>query len=635
MKGWLMSQLKQILNELYEMSKQVNILIESKQWDILSDVLTMIQIFGKKIGSNGIRTDHDVLQLQEIKSQNPILFANVVYENLYLLIREFEALTTNESKDSLVYPFDFESYRMALIKDEHGNHCFINEMDENLDELIKHIPEGTEAIILVGYGSGLFYSHLSTTYHTLVVDPFMLPSNASSDFVLSSPESKDKQELQQRLQSFIGLKTEVIAHPLYKHSKDFVELLKSVRNHLQEVQIDLNTRMKYTEKWYKEMFRNAKFLSENPNRLANIDELKDYYKDKKALMIAGGPSLEEAIPYLQASQDAYYIIAIGQTAKVLLNHQIRPDYVISIDVSDENAHFFKDIRLDMPLVYSLQVNHKIPQRTKGLLIPYADMPVAHDLLPYSTSPFTSYPTVALAAVAFAHHLGFEEIGLVGQDLALREGMYYSPSVKETSSNDGMFHNKVYKVPLNNGKQGETTPILFNFLSGYKTLFDRLPGLSSKLVNYAEKGAVIEGVPYKPLETMQKEVGIPQKSQFESSDTLFDVPVKNVQVELVGHMERFERLSKKLGRVVQQKAVNVDEFESLLRDWDSMIGLPAFRTHIMPLQFVNLLIVQNKIKMHNRFRKSSSMRIQILQFMKDTVDTLIQQLKNIHELTIEV
>lgn len=630
-----MSQLKQILNELYEVSNQVNILIENKQWDVLSDILTMIQIFGEKITSNGIRTEEDVIQLIKIKHQNPTLFANIVYDNLHLLISEYEVLTTVENKKSLVYPFNFESYQMALLKDENGKSYFINEMEEHLTEVINQLPEETEAIILIGYGSGAFYSKLSTMYHTLAVDPFVLLRDAESEFVLSSPQSLDKQELQKRLQRFIGLKTEVIAHPLYQNSKKFIEQLRLVRNLLQEVQIDLNTRMKYTEKWYTEIFRNAMYLSENPDRLVNIDELKDYYKGKKALMIAGGPSLEEAIPYLQICQESYYIIAIGQTAKVLLNHQIRPDYVISIDVSDENAHFFKDITLDMPLVYSLQVNHKIPQGTEGPLIPYADMPIAQDLLPYSTSLFTPYPTVALAAVSFAHYLGFDEIGLVGQDLALREGVYYSKSVKEASSNDGMFHKKVYEIPLNNGNQGETTPVLFNFLSGYKYLFDRLPGLSSKLVNYAEKGAVIEGVSYKPLDTMQNEVGVKLKSKFKSDNKMFDVPVNQVQRYLVGHMERFERLSKKLGRSVKQRAVNIDEFEALLRDWDSMLDLPAFRTHIIPLQYVNLLIIQNRIKLHNQFKKSSSVRIQILQCMKDMMDTLIEQLKKIHELTIEV
>lgn len=631
-----MSQLKQILNELYEVSNQVNILIENKQWNILSDILTMIQIFGEKITSNGIRTEEDVKQLLEIKHQDPTLFANIVYDNLHLLINEYEVLTTVENRNSLVYPFNFESYQMALLKDENGKSYFINETEEHLADLINGLPDETEAIILVGYGSGTIYSKLSTMYHILVVDPFVLLQDVEAESVLSSPQSLNKLELQKRLQRFIGLKTEVIAHPSYTHSKDFVEQLKSVRNFLQEVQIDLNTRMKYTEKWYTEIFKNALYLSEHPDRLVNIDELKNYYKGKKALMIAGGPSLEESIPYLQTCQESYYIIAIGQTAKVLLNHQIRPDYVISIDVSDENAHFFKDITLDMPLVYSLQVNHKIPQSTKGALIPYADMPLVSDLLSYSTSLFTPYPTVALAAVAFAYHLGFDEIGLVGQDLALREGAYYSASVKEASSNDGMFHKKVYEVPLNNGEQGETTPILFNFLSGYKMLFDRLPGLSSRLVNYAEKGAVIEGVPYKSLNTMKHEEGAKKlQSKFETNDTSFYVPVNQVQKDLLGHIERFERLSKKLGRSVKQRAVNIDEFEALLREWDSMIDLPAFRTHIMPLQFVNLLMIQNKIKLHNRFRKSSSVRMQILCFMKDTIDSLIRQLSNIHEIKIEV
>ncbi len=114
-------------------------------------------------------------------------------------------------------------------------------------------------------------------------------------------------------------------------------------------------------------------------------------------MIAGGPSLEEAFPYLKQAQNAYYIIAIGQTVKVLYEHGIRPDFVVSIDAGEANAHFFKDIELDVPLVYSLQVNHQIPQRAKGLLIPYADSQISQELLAYSKTSFTSYPTVAFSS----------------------------------------------------------------------------------------------------------------------------------------------------------------------------------------------------------------------------------------------
>ncbi|MCT4784383.1 6-hydroxymethylpterin diphosphokinase MptE-like protein, partial [Exiguobacterium himgiriensis] len=447
-----MSQLKQILDELHGISKQVILLAESDASDILDEIVEMIRLFGEKIQSNGICTPEHVLQLQAIKQENKQLFANVIYDNLQLLITEYESLLAMENQNQIVFPFRYHENEMALVKQHENNHYFVNETIMEFEKLQARISEDTEAIILLGYGSGMFHAELLKQYHVLTIDPLSLPADVKNDTVLSFNDSKDasKTLLQSKFQSFIGLKTEVIKHPLYEDTQSLLELLKLVRNYLSESRIDLTTRKVYTESWYQESFQNASYLKENLDRIITIDSLKHQYKGSHALMIAGGPSLEDAIPYLQQAQHAYYIIAIGQTVKVLFDHEIRPDFVISIDAGEANAHFFQDIELDMPLVYSLQVNHQIPKRANGLLIPYADAQLTQDLLTFSKTVFSTYPTVALAAVAFANYLDFDSIGLIGQDLALREGEYYSASVKEVSSTDGQFNKTLYDIPLNNG-----------------------------------------------------------------------------------------------------------------------------------------------------------------------------------------
>lgn len=630
-----MYQFKSILKELREMSNQIAILIANESWDVLDEVLEMIQLFGEKITSNGIRTKEDVIELKEIKTQDCFLYANIVYDNLKLLIIEYEQLAKTEKVDSLVSPFQFEDYQMALIKDGNSSHRFINETAADLESIINQISEDTEAIILVGYGSGFLYSNLAKSYHTLVLDHYALPIELQDKSVLSSFDAHDRYLLNEKLQSFIGLKTAVIAHPLYIQSHELVELLTSVRNLLEEVQIVLNTRMTYTEKWYTEIFMNSINIRNQAHRVFNIDQLKNRYTTKKVLMIAGGPSLEEALPYLKKAQHAYYIIAIGQTVKALLDYQIKPDYVISIDVSEANAYFFKDIELDIPLVYSLQVNHHIPKSSKGILIPYADTLVAKDLLPYLNTTFSTFPTVALAAVAFAHHLGFEEIGLIGQDLALREGEYYSASVKQSSSSDGLFHKKLYDIPLNNGKTGKTTPILRSFLKGYSSLFKLYPELKAKLVNYAEQGALIEHVTCQPINTLQTTKVTKEKLQIDENYSSIYIPILEVQEKFVAMIDQLERLTKQLSRGLEKKAVTVDEFEKLLRNWDDMIEAPSFRTHILPLQLVNLLIIQNKIHLHNKYKSYSYARLEILSYMHTTAKSLIKQLKNIQGFTVEV
>ncbi|MCT4798784.1 motility associated factor glycosyltransferase family protein [Exiguobacterium profundum] len=626
-----MSQLQNIVKELRDISNQVVLLVENEKWDVLDEIVGIIRLFGENIHSNGIRTVEHVAELQAIKKENLQLYVNVVYDNLQLLITEYEALIEVEHQNQIVLPFRYHENEMALIKQNDSSHYFVSETLLEFERLQAEIADDTEAIILLGYGSGLFHAELIKQYHVLTIDPLNLPSNIKSDSVLSFLDSQDdyKTLLQSKFQSFIGLKTEVIKHPLYEDTKTLLELLKLVRNYLSESRIDLTTRKVYTESWYQESFQNASYLNRHSDRLFNIDCLKHKYKGSHALMIAGGPSLEDAIPYLKKAQCAYYIIAIGQTVKVLLENEIRPDFVISIDAGEANAHFFNDIEIDVPLVYSLQVNHQIPQRAKGLLVPYADAKVTQDLLPYTKTVFSTYPTVALAAVAFANYLDFDSIGLIGQDLALREGEYYSASVKQASSNDGQFTKTLYDVPLNNGEMGKTTPILFGFLTSYQALIKSQLGLKEKLVNYAEKGARIEGVSYQSLERLHTTPIQKQKLE-QVKESELNVPIEHVQQLLDSVSERLQMLEKRLGRAMNQKAVTIDEFEKMLRDWDAMIEAPSFRTHIMPLQLVNLLIIQNKIKFHNRYNRTSALRLSILSRMFESIQELQTQLHTIKQ-----
>ncbi len=81
-------------------------------------------------------------------------------------------------------------------------------------------------------------------------------------------------------------------------------------------------------------------------------------------------------------------------------------------------------------------------------------------------------------------------------------------------------------------------------------------------------------------------------------------------------------------------MTVDEFEKMLRDWDAMIEAPSFRTHIMPLQLVNLLIIQNKIRFHNRYNRTSAARLSILSRMFEAIQELETQLHTIKQTYVE-
>lgn len=630
----IMSHYQNVVNELKNISEKIFPLSKSYNWEIEEEILSLIKIFGSQIESNSIKTDKDLESLKLIKSDSPELFINIVYDNLMLLIKEYEQLIAIEKHRAIVYPFDFSGMQMALLKDEEGNHRFIYETMELIEEVNDQLNVDTEVVIFVGYGSGLIHSYLKENYYVLTIDPFYI-SKSLSDDVISLHNPDGVSQLTQHFSSFIGLKTKIIPHPQYINSLYFVNSLRQVRDLWQTAQIELTTRVLHTEKWYKQSLLNTEILRKNTNRILNIETMKNVHKGERALMIAGGPSLEESLPYLKKVQEYYFIVSIGQTVKVLLENGIKPDYVVSIDTEMANVHFFKEMELDVPLVYPLQLNHQIPKYAKGVLIPYPDNEVSKKLLSYSNTLLETAPSVALSAVSFMNYVGFDSIGLIGQDLALRQGEYYSASVKRAASNEGQLNSSLYDVELNNGEKGKTTPILLNFLRGYKNIMNIYPDLNEKLINYSEYGAKIENVLYDPIENIVnhtvKKVNPPLHLGIEKD---LSPSIENITDIFSLVIMDLDKAYRKLKRLNNLKAIDKKDYHKALRDWNNLIEAQNFRTYVMPLQIVNLIVIQNKIKLYNHSKQLNQSRLDIIKLMYNTIRTLNRQLREFKDINSE-
>lgn len=625
-----MSRYIKVLNELNGISQQFNSIMEANALDVMEEIVFILQKIGSEIHSNGIATIDDVKKIICLKKEDPLAFVRTVYDNLHLLIEEYKCLMALEQKENILKPFKYLEMDFLLLKNEHNHHQFIYETEEIINDTITKINDDTEAIILVGVGTGTLVRELERRYQILVVEPNEVCGEVLyEEMICLFNESDAKNQLNNEFLKFIGLKTEIIFHPSYIPSKQSIRVLKRIRNSFQQVQVDLNTRVSFTGKWYKQYLLNVNTLVENFDRVINIDTLKDFHKGERALMIAGGPSFEESIPYLKQAQNSYYIVAIGQVVKVLLENDIFPDYVVSIDSEQANAHFFEDLEMDIPLIYSLQVNSSIPSHAKGPLIPYADNKVTKELLNFSSKIFDTGPTVAISAVIFMHYAGFEFIGLIGQDLALRNGEYYGPSVKEKSSNEGQLSELTHTIELNNGELGKTTPVLLGFLTSYNALVSYYQDLRYKLVNYSEFGARIDGVHYESIRNLEND--IIQKQNVQRKETFSYPSAHNLLITFDETQSKLLNLEKKLNRLSAQRAISKKEFEKILRDWDGMIEYKNFKSHIMPLQIVSLLIIQNKIQLHNYLRQSSETRLLIIRMMKTTLQTLIHQLREYQEM----
>lgn len=172
------------------------------------------------------------------------------------------------------------------------------------------------------------------------------------------------------------------------------------------------------------------------NRVGFADTLAGAFAGRTAIILAGGPSLREALPWVREHRDQLVIIAVSRISKILLDEQIVPHIIatvdpqkISFEVSREMLHF----AASEPAPVLVNGHHASPllvgqwggkSAFTGSLFPWPT-PLNTDNL------FYTGPTVSNFALSLATHMGCSTIILAGVDLCFSpEGQTHAAGSNE-------------------------------------------------------------------------------------------------------------------------------------------------------------------------------------------------------------
>lgn len=158
--------------------------------------------------------------------------------------------------------------------------------------------------------------------------------------------------------------------------------------------------------------------------------LKDIYRDKPAIIVSAGPSLNKNIEVLKENQDKAIIFCVGTAYKALAKHGIKPDFLNAIEMYDATTQF-NEYKLDDINFISEGYTHKnfyeLKYRKKFLTLSHENIAnvwfsgvTEHDLEGYETKGTVSYNALNCAQI-----MGCNPIILIGQDLAYPGGECYS------------------------------------------------------------------------------------------------------------------------------------------------------------------------------------------------------------------
>lgn len=249
-------------------------------------------------------------------------------------------------------------------------------------------------------------------------------------------------------------------------------------------------------------------LGNVPNFYQPLLPLKDLFAGKTALILAGGPSLDQEIDWIIAHRPRLFLLAVSRISARLRQVGITPDMVVTVDphavsftVSRQMFEFdARTILVAGNHAYPGIVN-RWPHRLlyTDELLPWTETPT--DGAPVLNPPgnlVSAGPTVTHTCVTLAAYLGFTTIAFAGLDLChAPNGQTHAQGSSEAAAGPLLDYTAV-AVTTNAGESAWTTPDYHAGITAMAALAQFFAAMGVTLVNPSRQGAQIDHVIHRPL-----------------------------------------------------------------------------------------------------------------------------------------
>lgn len=266
-------------------------------------------------------------------------------------------------------------------------------------------------------------------------------------------------------------------------------MLLQIRDRISMKVFNLATITNLGPTWQYNTLKNLTTICKNPG----VNSLHGIFKNKPAIVVAAGPSLNDAMPYLQKTAASFVVIAVGTALKPLLKNNIIPDLVVTVDASHKVAQQFDVPCEDLCVVSSSIINPGLMSKFKRIFTGYIN---ANSVGKWISSKLDDKGmimaggTVTATAIDLAAKMECYPILTVGLDLCMAND---GTSHAQNTMYHGHTYNKSNLIPV----RGNYTPRVFT-TAQFRTYIEAVADLvthypSLLFINTSTGGAKIEGM----------------------------------------------------------------------------------------------------------------------------------------------
>ncbi|MBU1862406.1 MAG: DUF115 domain-containing protein, partial [Candidatus Omnitrophica bacterium] len=287
----------------------------------------------------------------------------------------------------------------------------------------------------------------------------------------------------------------VLEHP--PSIKIFPDYYQEIKRIITEVytwcKVNANTQIAKSEDFSRNVLANIPEIVKNPG----VKQLFGAFENVPFFIASAGPSLDKNVHYLREVKNKGIVIAVDSALKTLLDKQIIPDVVVSIDFSTHNVKYFDEIDSEqLVLVFDPEVYPLIPKSFKGrkfvINLPGKSLCDWITALIGDKGKMEKGLSVSHTAFLLALQMGGNPIIFIGQDLSYPRGAWHSKGSRIYQRADIHDDLKARMILLKDYFGGEISSeiSLRVFLNHFESM---LEGLDRDCYNATEGGAAIKGM----------------------------------------------------------------------------------------------------------------------------------------------
>ncbi|MFD2168133.1 6-hydroxymethylpterin diphosphokinase MptE-like protein [Thalassotalea euphylliae] len=221
------------------------------------------------------------------------------------------------------------------------------------------------------------------------------------------------------------------------------------------------------------------------------------FEGQTAVVIGGGPSLDESIDWMKANREKIVILAVSRVAKRLKETDLIPDIVFSVDPFTPSYDVSKEL-LTLPssvlFVYNNNANNRLVHQWHGrkaylgLLFPWETKLNEKNMTGMG-------PTVTNTALNCAIGFGFSKILLTGVDLCYsKTGVSHASGSEEAKHGAALHHDGLW-VETYAGDLVETTIPYHQAAKVIEAQAEKATSIGSRVFNLSINATKLDSIPY--------------------------------------------------------------------------------------------------------------------------------------------